>query len=536
MTTRRRVLGRRPRRSPVGSGVGLARRRSGERAARPRRRAAPRPRAAGRLAARSRRLRGRRGAAAGRSVNLVRSPSRRARAIPSMRSASSRAIASPSPEPPARVAGVEALEDALAARGRDAGPSSLTSRLAHPSLVRVADRDRGSLRGVGERIVDQDTQDLRDPIRVGLGGHGLVGGDLDRRPAGPGGGLELGGDARARGAPSVDALAPDLDRVGVEPARGRAGRRSASPGDRPARASCRRNSARVSGSGSSSSSSSTKPPRDEIGVRSSCEALAMNSRAGVVESRQPPLHLVEADRELADLVAGVDRDRGREVTVGDLLRRPLEPPQPPRVGARDEPAGAERGEQRDRAGDQDLPPDQGDVVLHLLERGREDGDPACRAPGRKRDRGHRRGAHRPRRSTALATPPAVGDRLDGAGRRSPRAPARRGSPRSPSAATRPASRREQGHPRAGAALDPARKRRGSLAGARRAARRGQAVALGDGRPLEPAQLLGGQARAQLRDDVEVDEPDRRRGDREEEQQPGAGALTAPLIQLDRAKR
>ena len=39
----------------------------------------------------------------------------------------------------------------------------------------------------------------------------------------------------------------------------------------------RTNSARAAGSGSSSSSSSTKPPSEKIGVRSSCEALAMNS-------------------------------------------------------------------------------------------------------------------------------------------------------------------------------------------------------------------------------------------------------------------
>ena len=39
----------------------------------------------------------------------------------------------------------------------------------------------------------------------------------------------------------------------------------------------RTNSARASGSGSSSSSSSTNPESEKIGVRSSCDALAMNS-------------------------------------------------------------------------------------------------------------------------------------------------------------------------------------------------------------------------------------------------------------------
>ena len=72
--------------------------------------------------------------------------------------------------------------------------------------------------------------------------------------------------------------------------------------------------------------------------------------------------------ELADLVAALDRDRRREVALGDLLRRRLEPAQALRVRPGREPARRQRGEQRDHAGDQDLAPDQRDVVVDVGER------------------------------------------------------------------------------------------------------------------------------------------------------------------------
>ena len=71
----------------------------------------------------------------------------------------------------------------------------------------------------------------------------------------------------------------------------------------------RTNSARASGSGSSSSSSSTKPPSEAIGVRSSCEALAMNSLRALSRRASRFCISLKRQRELADLVGGVDRDR-----------------------------------------------------------------------------------------------------------------------------------------------------------------------------------------------------------------------------------
>ena len=125
-----------------------------------------------------------------------------------------------------------------------------------------------------------------------------------------------------------------------------------------------RNSSRVSSSRSSSWSSSTKPPSEKIGVRSSCEALAMNSLRALVDARELALHLVEGARELAELVLGVDRDRRREVAGRDLGGGALEPLDAAREHASrrsSRPVAATIS--AIDAGDQDLAADQRDVVL-----------------------------------------------------------------------------------------------------------------------------------------------------------------------------
>ena len=55
-------------------------------------------------------------------------------------------------------------------------------------------------------------------------------------------------------------------------------------------------------SSSSSAISSRKPPREKSGVRSSCDALAMNSPPGVLELRQPLPHPLEGGASCAKLV------------------------------------------------------------------------------------------------------------------------------------------------------------------------------------------------------------------------------------------
>ena len=260
-----------------------------------------------------------------------------------MRSASSCAIASPRPEPADLVAGVEALEDPLARAGVDAravvgDDQAHVSRLG-PCVCGCQGPylDRRSLRRVSERVVDEDTHDLRDPVRVG---------DRRRRRR------------RRRSRSSVpwrSAAGPNSAATRRATSASRTGSRrisiaSASSLERSrrstvsfvSRSTCSRivltNSARASGSGRRPRAARRSRTSEKIGVRSSCEALAMNSLRALSSTRETLLHLVERDRELADLVGGVDRDRGREVAVGDLLGRRLEPAQAARVRAGDEPA------------------------------------------------------------------------------------------------------------------------------------------------------------------------------------------------------
>ena len=103
-------------------------------------------------------------------------------------------------------------------------------------------------------------------------------------------------------------------------ARGRAGRW---------RASCRRSTCsrswsmnwrRVSSSRSSSSSSSRKPPSEKIGVRSSCEAVAMK-RGGRCRARRAGAASSSSAAQPAELVVARRRGSGREVAGRDLRAR-----------------------------------------------------------------------------------------------------------------------------------------------------------------------------------------------------------------------
>jgi hypothetical protein len=181
---------------------------------------------------------------------------------------------------------------------------------------------------------------------------------------------------------------------------------------------------------------------------------------------------------------------------------------------------------RDRPRDQDLAADQVDVVVDVLERRREHRNPADPAILRQRDR---------RLADALTADP-----LDARGH-PPRARRRRGRQVArqdrralqlrvgdDEVRLRPAlagPHAEDRHPRVRLLREPAHEP-AQLALVDAALHRA-AEALGarqrDG--LQAAQLFGGEARVELRDDVEVDEPDRRRRDREEEQdEPVADAV------------
>ena len=192
---------------------------------------------------------------------------------------------------------------------------------------------------------------------------------------------------------------------------------------------------------------------------------------------------------------------------------------------------ASASRQRDHPGDQDLAPDQRDVVVHLAERRRQHRHPARPSAAEQRNR---------RLARALA-----GDLLD-AGTDVGRWPP---PPRRPGSSGRIAVRSSSESPTTNSGCGPAgpertpssvtrasvrwatlrTRRRSSLCDAPRRIAPRQPAALVGARLLEPLQLLGGQARAQLRHDVEVDEADRRRGDHEERAPRGdCGRCQVPL--------
>ena len=196
---------------------------------------------------------------------------------PDIRSASSLAIARPRPEPWASSAVKNGSKIALAFARRDPRPPSSRTASGRSPLSRCAPRrDVGARRRVGERVVDQDR--ARSGPRA-PGSHVASIGSPGRRSSSASRAgrarLELAGDQRGtarRGRPARGAA-----RASRPPAAtGRAGRPTACAVASTCSRTCARNRRRVSASSSSSSSSSTKPPSEKIGVRSSCEAVAMN--------------------------------------------------------------------------------------------------------------------------------------------------------------------------------------------------------------------------------------------------------------------
>ena len=275
--------------------------------------------------------------------------------------------------------------------------------------------------------------------------------------------------------------------------RGRAGRWSASSAGRPARASCARTRARrVVGL-------LVLEQLDEAAEREDRRAQLVRGvgdelLAGAVEPREPPLHLVEGQRELADLVGGVDRDRRPR----SRPRRPARRRARAGAAAASAPAREEPGEQR-RSRSRSRPRSgSGGGSAPRCPRprraGREHRDPARLAAALERDRRLARCARRPpSRPPSCAAPR----------RRRVRGRSTRGSIASSSNCESPTTK-------AGCELPgrtPSRVTRASVAGRRRgraaAARACETPAshrarqlgrLLGGRGLEPLEPLGGQAR------------------------------------------
>ena len=257
------------------------------------------------------------------------------------------------------------------------------------------------------------------------------------------------------------------------------------------------NSARASGSGSSSSSSSTKPPSEKIGVRSSCEALAMNSLRAL--SRRARRCCISLSVIASWPTSSVESTGiGVEKSPSATARRPS------RAGA-----AAARGPGRRRTRPP-APPTRAiapairiwRLISATLSSTSASGSDEDDAPSAARPPAESASAVSPRRappirSTALAAAPVC----SGRGRRRV-AGRERGALDAESATTKsgrgpagPSRDAEHGDPRVGAL------RRGADQAASSACERPVLDHRGERRPgsaaslLEPAQLLGGQARA-----------------------------------------
>jgi hypothetical protein len=153
---------------------------------------------------------------------------------------------------------------------------------------------------VGERIVDQDTEDLPDPIGVGDRRRLAAAPDLELRPVGAGRRPELRAHL-ARQLLQVDARRTQLDLVRVEP-------REVEKVDREL----------LQALDLAPHFGDELPPLLRVralGLEQLDEAAQGEDRrpqlvrgvgdellAGAVEALEPPLHLVEGARELAELV------------------------------------------------------------------------------------------------------------------------------------------------------------------------------------------------------------------------------------------
>ena len=102
--------------------------------------------------------------------------------------------------------------------------------------------------------------------------------------------------------------------------------------------------------------------------------------AGAVEPGEPLLHLVQGAASWPTSSfpsSGIGVEKSPSATFS---RGRLEPAEPLRVRPGGDPARRQRGRAARSPGDQDLAPDQGDVVVNVGERGREDRHPARPPP------------------------------------------------------------------------------------------------------------------------------------------------------------
>ena len=201
---------------------------------------------------------------------------------------------------------------------------------------------------------------------------GAVGVDLDRRAVPLGRRPELLCDLGRASSARSTGVRVDLHRVRRRASRGRAGRRSAWSAGRSARASSARTPPAPPGRGRPRRAARRSPPSEKIGVRSSCEALAMNSlRALSSRASRCCISLkVRASWPTSSVPSsgiGVEKSPSATFSAAASSRRR----RCACARAASQPA-ASASEQGDPAGDQDLAPDQRHVVVDVGERRRED--------------------------------------------------------------------------------------------------------------------------------------------------------------------
>ena len=188
-------------------------------------------------------------------------------------------------------------------------------------------------------------------------------------------------------------------RSSSEPA-SRRERSSSSVASLPRRSTCwrswRRKAARVSSSSSSSSSSSRKPLSEKIGVRSSCEAVAMKRRRAVSSSASWRCMASSVRASWPSSSRAPDSKRAPKSPCGHAAGGMLHAPDPAAERPREQVAGEQRAEQRERAGDEHALADERRRGVDVLQRRRVDRDvvdPGLlrarrREPQRQRRLGH----------------------------------------------------------------------------------------------------------------------------------------------------
>ena len=211
-----------------------------------------------------------------------------------------------------------------------------------------------ALGGVGEGVVEQDTDDLPHPFGVGGRHHRVIGrAQLEARAAQVGARTELAGDA-AGDLGQVDAVRDHHDPAGVE--LGEVEQIGGQLGQAVDLLAHRADELfPLLGARFVLLEQLDEPAEAEDRRPQLVRGVGDELLAGVVELGEAPLHFVEGAGELAQLAGGVDRDPASEVAFGDLVGGVLDSSDPLRRDRARSRSRRERGERarsaprRDRA-------------------------------------------------------------------------------------------------------------------------------------------------------------------------------------------